>query len=84
MISLKIDKSIVESDKFLDMPKTTQLLYFMLLIDTDKDGIVKHPKTVIQANGFGADEIKLLLGKGFVETSGNANDYLKISDWKRK
>ena len=80
-MTIKINKSVVNSDKFLDMPKTSQLLYFMFLFDADSNGYICHPQTIVQADGFGADDFKILIGKGFIEAD---NTFFKIADWKRK
>lgn len=69
-MKITVDENLVNSDKFLDMPKTTQLLYFFYLIDADANGIIVHPQTVLKANGLGADDYKLLLQKGFIGADG--------------
>lgn len=56
---------IVTSDKFLDMPGDSQLLYFHLGIQADDDGFVA-PKKVTRMIGAQDDSLKLLVGKGFL------------------
>lgn len=80
-MTVKIDKSVIESDRFCDMPKTTQLLYFMYLFDADKNGYISHPQSILQVNGFGADDPKILIDKGFIVLDGAL---YRIADWKRK
>lgn len=58
--------SIVDSDYFLDMPLTTQALYFHLGMKADDDGFVDSPKKIVRAIGAAEDDLKLLIGKGFV------------------
>lgn len=70
MICIDLDKSVIESDKFLDMPKTTQLLFFFYLLDLDENGCIVHPQSILQTNGFGSDDYKLLMNKGFIGTNG--------------
>lgn len=59
-------KQIVETDAFLDMPKTSQLLYFHLNMEADDDGFVASPKKVMRVIGSGDDDIKILLAKRFL------------------
>ena len=56
---------IVNSDHFLDMPSSTQVLYFHLSIHCDDDGFV-YPKKVMRMINAGEDDLKILLGKKFI------------------
>lgn len=58
--------SIVDSDKFLDMPLTTQALYFHLGMKADDDGFVGNPKKVTRSVNCSEDDLRLLITKGFV------------------
>ena len=59
-------KSVIDSDNFIDMPLTTQALYFHLGMRADDDGFVDSPRKVQRAIGCSDDDMKLLLAKGFV------------------
>lgn len=59
-------KSVVDSDLFLDMPLTTQALYFHLAMRADDDGFVNSPKKIQRSIGASSDDMKLLAAKGFV------------------
>lgn len=59
-------KTIVDSDAFLDMPLTTQALYFHLSMRADDDGFVNNPKKIQRMIGATDDDIKLLLTKRFI------------------
>lgn len=59
-------KTIIDSDAFLDMPLTTQALYFHLSMRADDDGFVNNPKKIQQMIGATDDDIKLLLTKRFI------------------
>ncbi len=59
-------KSIIDSDAFLDLPQSTQLLYFHLAMRADDDGFVNNPKRVARTVGCGDDDAKLLLAKQFI------------------
>lgn len=59
-------KSIIDSDAFLDMPLSTQALYFHLSMRADDDGFVNSPKKIARLLGCGDDDAKLLLAKKFI------------------
>lgn len=59
-------KKITESDAFLDMPLSTQCLYFHLNMSADDDGFVNNPKRIMRLIGASEDDIKLLIAKAFV------------------
>lgn len=59
-------KTIVDTDAFLEMPPTTQLLYFHLNLQADDDGFVGNPKRIMRAGGFVNDDMGILLAKRFV------------------
>lgn len=62
MFSLKI----VDSDAFLDMPQTTQLLYFHLAMRVDDDGFVDNPKKIMRMIGSAENDLTVLVTKRFV------------------
>lgn len=59
-------KKITESDAFLDMPSSTQMLYFHLSMNADDDGFVNNPKKIQRMCGASDDDFKLLIAKSFV------------------
>ena len=59
-------KKITESDAFLDMPSSTQMLYFHLSMNADDDGFVNNPKKIQRMCGASDDDFKLLVAKSFV------------------
>ena len=59
-------QKIVDSDAFLDMPLTTQALYFHLNMRADDDGFVNNPKKIQRIIGCGDDDLKLLMVKKFL------------------
>ena len=62
MISLEV----VDTDAFLDMPQSSQLLYFHLSIRADDDGFVANPRKIARSLGAGVDDMKVLITKKFV------------------
>ena len=59
-------KTIIDSDAFLDMPATAQLLYFHLSMRADDDGFVNKPKTILRMTGCKDDDLSLLFLKKFL------------------
>ncbi len=59
-------KTIIDSDAFLDMPLSTQALYFHLSMRADDDGFVNNPKKLTRMIGCGEDDFKLLIAKRFL------------------
>lgn len=59
-------KTIVDSDAFLDMPLSTQALYFHLGMRADDDGFINNPLKIQRMIGCGKDDLKLLVAKKFV------------------
>lgn len=58
--------SICDSDAFLDMPLSSQCLYFHLNMRADDDGFIGNPKRVIKLINASEDDLKLLLTKRFI------------------
>lgn len=59
-------KTIIDSDAFLDMPLSTQSLYFHLSMRADDDGFINNPKKVQRMIGCSDDDLKLLIMKKFI------------------
>lgn len=57
---------IVDSDAFLDMPVSSQLLYFHLCMRADDEGFIGNPKRIMRIIGVADDDIKVLLSKRFI------------------
>lgn len=59
-------KSVIETDHFMDMPMSSQCLYFHLLLRADDDGFIKNPSAIRREVGCGEDDMKLLVAKRFI------------------
>lgn len=59
-------KTIIDSDAFLDMPLSTQALYFHLSMRADDDGFINSPKKIQRVIGASDDDLKLLIAKNFI------------------
>jgi len=59
-------KTIIDSDAFLEMPATTQMLYFHLSMRADDDGFINNPKRIMRMIGASEDDLKLLIAKNFI------------------
>ena len=71
---------IVDTDKFLDMPSSTQALYFHLGMRADDDGFVSSPKRITKTVNCAEDDLKLLITKGYLIPF--ESGVVVISDWK--
>ncbi len=71
---------VVESDAFLDMPVSSQALYFHLGMHTDDDGFV-NPKRIMRMMQAGDNDLDMLLVKGFVRRFDSG--VIVITDWRR-
>lgn len=59
-------KKIIDSDAFLDMPLSTQALYFHLSMRADDEGFIGNPKRIRAMIGASDDDMKLLILKRFI------------------
>lgn len=59
-------KTIIDSDAFLDMPLSTQALYFHLNMRADDDGFVNNPKKIQRMILASDDDMRILIGKNFI------------------
>lgn len=62
MISL----DVVDTDAFLEMPTSTQNLYFHLSVRADDDGFLSSPRKITRTIGANEDDLKLLFAKKFL------------------
>ena len=59
-------KEITTSDLFVDMPASTQLLYFHVGMEADDEGFIGNARMLSRAYGASNDDLKLLQAKGFI------------------
>ena len=59
-------KTIIDSDAFLDMPLSSQALYFHLSMRADDDGFNNNPKKVQRMIGASDDDMRVLVAKNFI------------------
>lgn len=59
-------KTIIDSDMFLDMPLSTQSLYFHLSMRGDDDGFINNPKKIQRMIGATDDDLRILAAKQFI------------------
>ena len=73
-------QKIIDSDAFLDMPLSTQALYFHLNMRADDDGFVNNPKRIHRTVGASEDDLKLLIAKRFLLCF--ENGVIVIKHWR--
>lgn len=61
-----ISKKITDTDVFLEMPLSTQALYFHFIQNADDDGFVGNPKTIMRKIGANKNDLDLLIVKRFI------------------
>jgi hypothetical protein len=57
---------VIDTDAFLEMPSSTQNLYFHLCLRADDDGFVSAPRKIIRTVNASDDEMRVLFSKAFV------------------
>lgn len=70
---------VTDSDKFLEMPLSTQALYFHLGMHGDDDGFVSSPKKIARSVGCNDDDLRLLAAKDYIIPF--ENGVVVIRDW---
>ena len=81
------DKTITNNDNFLEMPDSTQNLYFHLSMEADDDGFVDNWKSIMRMTGKKNDDLKLLIAKSFIipfETGVIVIKHWRINNYLRK
>ena len=73
-------KTIVDSDAFLDMPLSSQALYFHLSMRADDDGFLNNARKIQRIVGASEDDLKLLILKRFIIAFGGG--VLVIKHWR--
>lgn len=71
---------VVDTDDFMDMPTSTQALYFHLGMHGDDDGFVSSPRKIARSTGCNDDDLRLLAAKGFIIPFDSG--VIVITDWK--
>ena len=71
---------VVDSDAFLDMPMSSQALYFHLNMRADDDGFVNNPKKILRMIGASEDDLRLLIAKRFILCF--ENGVIVIKHWR--
>lgn len=71
---------VVDTDRFMDMPTSTQALYFHLGMHGDDDGFIASPRKIARAVGCNDDDMRLLAAKGFIIPFDSG--VVVITDWK--
>lgn len=57
---------VIDSDDFMDMSATAQLLYFHLALRADDDGFVGNPKTIMRMIGGNIADMQQLIQREYI------------------
>ena len=60
------NKAVTNNDNFLEMPASSQNLYFHLSMNADDDGFIDNWKSIIRMIGAKEDDLKILITKQFI------------------
>lgn len=71
---------VIGCDDFLEMPDSSQNLYFHLSMQADDDGFVGNWKSIMKMTGKKEDDLKLLIAKSFLLPF--ESGVLVIKHWK--
>ena len=71
---------IVESDNFLDLPISSQALYFHLGMYADDRGYVNNARSIIKVTGSSVGDLEQLINKKFVLV--RENNLILIKGWR--
>jgi len=58
--------NVIDTDRFLEMPITSRLLYYELGMRADDDGFVDNWKKILMFTGLKEDDLKILIAKSFI------------------
>ena len=61
-----ISKSVIETDAFLDLPPTAQMLYIHIGLNADDDGFTDRLKTICRMTGASKADTKALEDAGYI------------------
>lgn len=61
-----MSKKIIDSDAFLEMPLSSQALYFHLLLRADDDGFLNNAKKIMREVGANNNDYDMLIMKRFI------------------
>lgn len=70
---------VVCTDKFLDMPSSSQALYFQFGMKADDDGFISAPRQIARMANASDDDLRILLSKGYLIPFDSG--VLVIKDW---
>ena len=73
-------KDVISNDNFLEMPDSSQNLYFHLSMVADDDGFISNYKSIMRMLGKKEDDLKVLLAKQFIIMF--ENGVLVIRHWR--
>lgn len=73
-------KTIIDSDAFLEMPISSQCLYFHLAMRADDEGFINKPKTIMRMIGAKDDDMNVLVARKFIIPF--ENGIVVIKHWK--
>ena len=59
-------RTVIESDRFLDLSHPAKTLYFYFCMQADDDGFVDNPKVIMRMTNSSEKELNILIQNGFI------------------
>lgn len=73
-------RTVLESDRFIDLSARAKVLYLYLCLSADDDGAVSNPKTIARTVGSTNDDLEDLVDAGFIISF--ASGIVVICHWR--
>ena len=59
-------KDVIDSDEFVDLPTESKLLYFLIGVSSDDEGLNRSPKTLMKIHGIKTEYLESLIDAKFI------------------
>lgn len=73
-------KTVLQEDKFLEMPFPSQALYVQLNMEADDDGFINGKRKMLSVLGVSIEDFNILVDNGYVIEFNNG--LILIAHWK--
>lgn len=81
MVRRMISTEVTDTDKFLELPASTQNLYYYMICHADDDGFLGNPKTIVRSIGAKIDDLNNLIEQDYLIDFEDGT--IVIKDWLR-
>ncbi len=64
-----IELDIVQTDRFMNLPLSTRMLYIQMICESDNEGFINNSQAIARVLGVGKIEFELLCNEGLIVSS---------------